>query len=351
MRRGLDVDVPRQRRIVVHNHLFPRDLGVLEHQHAVGFIESRGERMIEGAHAWPVERLTRPQREARQVQWNNAGDGFLELVRRERHYIADQHLVSVGRSACQHLHAVERDALVVLGGDPERRLRQSLGQVVVLVARALRRNDRISREQVVAPHVLVDRQQIVLVAARLAVEHFGLHRKPGQIAREGVGRSPHQAKAEIRDLAVRPVAAAEVLLRARLQVVHAVALTAFLESHDVAESGIGLHIEQRGIGACTAGEGRMRRLIRNTLLAEIDDPAITDALQIFLAGHQHGRNLPRQGPSRIATTNFRQNTILPRNARRRKSAFAIGRAARRNHQDPEACVPIRFHFPSCISMM
>ena len=182
------------------------------------------------------------------------------------------------------------------------------------------------------------------MAARLAVEHFGLHRQPGQIAGEGVGRAAHQPEAEIRDLAVRAVAAAKVLLRARLQVVHAVALAALLERHDVAESGIGLHVEQRGIGARAAGEGWMRGLIVDALLADIDDAAVADALQIFLAGHQHGGTSPRRpfASRRVAKR--------PSPATRGGGAAIVIAPAACDH-DPAACVAIRFHFPSCISMM
>src|SRR5215471_3215435 len=89
-------------------------------------------------------------------------------------------------------------------------------------------------EQVVAPDVAVDGQQVVAAAAGLAVEYLGLHGKAGEIAGERVRRAAHQAEAEVRDLAVGAVAAPQVLLRARLQVVHATALAVLLERHDVA---------------------------------------------------------------------------------------------------------------------
>ena len=60
--------------------------------------------------------------------------------------------------------------------------------------------------------MLVDRQQIIAVAAGLAVEHLGLHGQPRKVAGERIGGAPHQAKAEIRDLAVRAVAPAQILL-------------------------------------------------------------------------------------------------------------------------------------------
>ena len=57
VRCGLDVDVARKSRVVVHDDLFPRHLCILEHQHAVGLIEASGERTVKGVHAWAVERL------------------------------------------------------------------------------------------------------------------------------------------------------------------------------------------------------------------------------------------------------------------------------------------------------
>src|SRR5205814_10466053 len=99
------------------------------------------------------------------------------------------------------------------------------------------------------------------------------------------------AEAKLCDLAVRAVAAAEVLLRTWLQVIHAVTLSALFERHDVAKRGIRLQVEQCRIGACSTGEGRMRRLVLDALLPDVNDAAVADALQIFLAGHKHERRL------------------------------------------------------------
>jgi len=127
-------------------------------------------------HAGPVERLARPQHQPGQVERDDAGNAFLELIGRKRHHVADQHLVRVGRPARQHLHAVEGDPAIVLGGHPQRGLRQALGKIIVPVARRLRRNDRIGGKQFVAPDVLIDRHEIAAAAAGRAVEHLRLHR-------------------------------------------------------------------------------------------------------------------------------------------------------------------------------
>src|ERR1700730_15501294 len=117
----------------------------------------------------------------------------------------------MGRTARQHFHSVERDALVVLRRDSQRGLWQRLGQVEILLARALRRDDRIGREQVVSPDMLVNSQQIVAAPARLAVEYLGLQGKAGKIAGEGVGRASHKTEKEVRDPAVGAVAAPQIL--------------------------------------------------------------------------------------------------------------------------------------------
>jgi hypothetical protein len=124
--------------------------------------------------------------------------------------------VRIDGAARQHFHAVERDAPVVFRGHPQRGLWQPLGQVVILVACALRRDDRIGREQVVSPDMLVNSQQIVAAPAGLAVEHLGLQGKAGKIAGEGVGRTSHQTETEVRDLTVGTVAAPQIFLGPRL---------------------------------------------------------------------------------------------------------------------------------------
>src|SRR5262249_61362152 len=95
---------------------------------------------------------------------------------------------------------IERDALVILRRDPQRGLWQPLGQVVILVARALRRDDRIGREQVVSPDMLVNSQQIVAAPAGLAVEHLGLQGKARKIGGEGGGRASPQTATQVRGL-------------------------------------------------------------------------------------------------------------------------------------------------------
>src|SRR5215475_1917056 len=87
------------------------------------------------------------------------------------------------------------------------------------------------------------------------------------------------------------------ILGPRLQVVHAVALAVFLECHQVANRRIRFHVEQRGVGSCPVGKGWMRGLILDALLAHVDDATVADALQIFLSGHEHGRE-PFTGISR-----------------------------------------------------
>ena len=64
---GPYVDLSRQGRVVVHDHPLPRDVRLLEDQHAIRLIEAGRQRVVEGAHAGTVERRTRPQRQPGQV--------------------------------------------------------------------------------------------------------------------------------------------------------------------------------------------------------------------------------------------------------------------------------------------
>ena len=158
---------------------------------------------------------------------------FFALIGRQRHDVTDQHLVRIGSAARQHLHAIDSDAAVIFSGDAKRRLLQPMRLIVVLVARGRRRHECVGGKDVVAPQVLVDAQKIAAVSSRLGVEHFRLHRQTGDVAGDRIGRPAHQAETKFGNLAVRTRAPAQIFLRARLQVIHAVAFVAIGESHDV----------------------------------------------------------------------------------------------------------------------
>src|SRR5262249_26857965 len=113
----------------------------------------------------------------------------------------------------------------------QRRLRQPGGEIVFLVARTLWRDNGVGSEQILAPDMLVDGEQVVAVAAGFAVEDFRLHGEAGEVAGKGIRGPAHQPEAEIGDFSMRAIAPAKVLLRARLQVVDTVAFSVFLESH------------------------------------------------------------------------------------------------------------------------
>src|SRR5207237_9513844 len=112
----------------------------------------------------------------------------------------------------------------------------------------------------VSPDMLVNSQQIVAAPAGLAVEHLGLQGKAGKIAGEGVGRASPQAETEVRDVTVGTVAAPQILLGPRLQVVQAVALAAVLDRHTDADRRIRFHVDQGGGGSGAPRSGAMRRL-------------------------------------------------------------------------------------------
>src|SRR5262249_34972349 len=77
-----------------------------------------------------------------------------------------------------------------------------------------------------------------------------------------------------------------------------------LERHDIAQWRIRFHVEQGGVGARAVGKGRVCRLVFDALLADIDDPAVADALQIFFSRHEHGtESLDRLSERRRAGAN------------------------------------------------
>jgi hypothetical protein len=61
-----------------------------------------------------------------------------------------------------------------------------------------------------------------------------------------------------------------------------------LECHDVAVLGRALAVVDHGEGVRRVAERRMGRDVLDQFAADIDAPAVADALEIVLAGHQHG---------------------------------------------------------------
>ena len=85
--------------------------------------------------------------------------------------------------------------------------------------------------------------------------------------------------------------ALQILARARQQEVGREGLPVLLECHDVAVLGRALAVVDHGEGVRRVAERRMGRDVLDQFAADIDAPAVADALEIVLAGHQHGAGL------------------------------------------------------------
>jgi hypothetical protein len=64
-----------------------------------------------------------------------------------------------------------------------------------------------------------------------------------------IGRAAKEPVCHVGDHAMGTHATAQIILRADLQVIHAVLLTVFGERHDLAIGGVGLHVVDRRNGA------------------------------------------------------------------------------------------------------
>ena len=91
--RRLDEYIARKRWVVVDEHFVPWNLDVFEDQHTIAFVEPGGDRCVEPAGGLAGDRRARPQCQAGQIEWDNAGDRFGEPVRCDWQDVADSYLV------------------------------------------------------------------------------------------------------------------------------------------------------------------------------------------------------------------------------------------------------------------
>ena len=115
VRRRLDVDAPRHRRVVVQEHALPRNLHAVADQHAVGLVVAVRHRIVGLVRDVLRVGLPRPQRDAGRVERQRRGDRLALELLVDRREIADQDLVGIDRAGGQHLHAGDGDAGIVLG--------------------------------------------------------------------------------------------------------------------------------------------------------------------------------------------------------------------------------------------
>ena len=291
MGRRLDVDVARQQRVVVHEHLFPRHLDVFAHQHAVAFVVAPGQRRIEFGTQAESGGLARPQRQTRRIARDCAGDRLLLLVGGERDDVADPDLVGVGGGGRQHLHAGDDDAVVVLAHHPQRRRRDVLALIEFRIAGSLRRHHRVRHIDVVVADVAIVVQEVVAEPVRRR-QRAGIHRHAGDVGRQMIGRAAEQAVGEIRDPAMAFHAPLQVVARLRAQEIDGMAAAVLLVAHDVAAGGIGLEVVDGGDRLSRRAERRMSGHVVDPLGADIDHAAVAQRFQVLLAGAQHADDVP-----------------------------------------------------------
>jgi len=146
-------------------------------------------------------------------------------------------------------------------------------------------------EHVVGAHVAVVVADVVAEALPDAVEHRRIHDQTADIAREVVGRPAEQAVRPRGDAPMGLEPALQILARARQQEVGREMVPVLLECHHIAVLGRALAVVDHGEGVRRVAERRMGRDVLDQFAADIDAPAVADALEIVLAGHQHGAGL------------------------------------------------------------
>jgi len=142
-------------------------------------------------------------------------------------------------------------------------------------------------EHVVGAHVTVVVADVVAEAQPDVVEHRRVHDQAADVAREVVGRPAEQAMCPRGDAPMGLEPALQILARPRQQEVGREGLSALVEGHDVAVLGRALAVVDHREGVRRVAERRMGRDVLDQFAADIDAPAVADALEIVLAGHQH----------------------------------------------------------------
>ena len=177
VRRRLDVDAPRHRRVVVQEHALPRNLHAVADQNAVGLVEAIRHRIVGLMRDVLRIGLARPQRQARRIQRQRRGDRLAFELVVDRREVADQDFVGIDRAGGQHLHARDGDAGVVLGDDLQVGIVALLAGKQVGALAAARRRDGEAEIEIVLPREVVILQQILPEARVQAVKQPAVHRQ------------------------------------------------------------------------------------------------------------------------------------------------------------------------------
>jgi hypothetical protein len=166
---------------------------------------------------------------------------------------------------------------------------------VSLVVRGTKRtpalwiSDSVGGENIVAAHVLVIIADVVAEALTDAVEHRRIHDQPANITRKVVGRATEQTMRPRGNSTVSLEPSLQILTRPRQQEIGREGFSILLERHQVAILGVALAVIDHGEGLRRIAERWMGGDIFDQLTADIHAPAVADAAEIFLAGHQHCR--------------------------------------------------------------
>ena len=149
MGRGAEVDLAGELDVVEGEDVFPRDLDLVADDDAVALVEAVGERVVDFADGVALERLARPEAQARRVRRDDAGDRLLLVALSQRLNVADPDVIAEGGTGREHLEAAYDHAVVAFRRDGEsRRHRVGRAACEALVLAAGRRCHRVREEEV-----------------------------------------------------------------------------------------------------------------------------------------------------------------------------------------------------------
>ena len=296
VRGGAEVDLAGELDVVEGEDVLPGHLDPVADDDAVALVEAIGERVVDLADGVALEGLARPEAQPRRVRRHDAGDRLLLVALGQRLNVADPHVIAEGGAGREHLEAADDHAVVPLRRDGKRR-RHPFGRAAgeALVLAAGRRRHRVGEKEVLALAPLVVGEEVGGEGPAAAVEHLRLHGGAGDVAADEIRRAAHHAVGEVGDDFGRARAALQVLARAGPQVVHGVARAVLLEAQQVAEAGVEAGVERLRVGAGRVAEAGMGGHVLDALTADIDDAAVAQRFQVFLAVADHGSSAARSG--------------------------------------------------------
>ena len=121
MGRGAEIDLAGELDVVMGEDMLPGDLDSVADDDAIALVEAVGERVVDLADGVALERLARPEAQARRVRRDDAGDRLILVALGERLNVADPDVIAEGGAGREHLEAAQDHAVVPLRRDGERR--------------------------------------------------------------------------------------------------------------------------------------------------------------------------------------------------------------------------------------